>query len=330
MPDPLRILNAMILSDRRERQSDKEMALSAAMFKIRQGNAELDRLNDMISESAGTVKEAKKELDGLLKTFSGLGATAEQLKEVSPGISTDIDAVIGLNKSDTAGRVKAFQDRIKAHTIDKDAIYKAMDTIKGQMGEYYLGAGEAAVDVFREGFAGEDNVFNAKEFRDAMEHLKTTEKYKDVATHPLFESGVSLGVQKSEKHYTGLAATEALKNKRETTKPTTNRAEKMLGDYNTIADDWARFETWRAGKPAEGVTDPVTGEIILQKKPAQKPDQKAVERKEAQFKRRIKLFQKKYPGQKIVEDFFPTEEVQGGVTKSLSEMSIDELLELAK
>ena len=178
--DPLRILNAMVLNQRRERQSDKEMALTAMMFNIKQENAEQAKRDEKILEATKVLGEERKSVGKLEGQFRELGGI--DLKEVSPTIQTDGDALVGLIKMRKAQEVQEKRDGI-------EDISQKLETLKGQgeffserIGEYYLGAGKAAAEVWRKGFAGDDNVFTEDEFGKAMDHLKASKEYGPIAT----------------------------------------------------------------------------------------------------------------------------------------------------
>ena len=195
MPDPLRILNAIILNDRRERQSDKEMALTAAMFKIKQGNAELDRLNDLMLQSATMAKESKKEYDKVVREFTDVAGILPAVKEASNGISTDADALVGLTQSSLAGKAKVFQDRIMESLDVAKSYDEKKAELQGRIGEYHIGAGRAAALVFDKYDADKSGTVDQSEIKTALGELAKDPKFGSMVGHSTFLQGLNEGLQ---------------------------------------------------------------------------------------------------------------------------------------
>ena len=207
--DPLRMLNALIMSDRRERQSDKEMALSALMFNIKREEGEKDRALKQLNIVQERVIEARKQRDKGRRDGGVYGGTLQSLNELGTksGISSEASMIVYQSMSKKASDVEDYTSLIKKLESEYGSLEKEIGGYDASIRDYHTGLGRAAADAWRE--YGGDAKVDSKEFDEFLTKLKTDEIYQ-ISDPKSFETGLVRGLQELTTEAADIKAKESL------------------------------------------------------------------------------------------------------------------------
>jgi hypothetical protein len=309
--DPLRMLNALIMSDRRERQSDKEMALSALMFNIKREEAEKVRVAKESQRWEDKIIDLQKTIDEKKQTVATMGGTLRAVKEQGErsGVGSDASSMVYLSMSRMAGDIEDMTNSMERAKTEYGSLMQQGQALDASIKDYHVGLGSAAASVFRE--YGDDAKVDKGEYAEALEKLKTDKNF-NVSDWKSFETGFNKGLQE--------LTVQAQKTQTEKDRGdyyrrggyTRSKADKKLSEYDSLSKHWLSIQkALTTGDKSE--MNVLLQELGIPVEPGKKMDPETLYRS---FRRRVKLYEKKY-GEKIMEDFFPTKPKDETVTTQI-------------
>ncbi len=206
---PLRMLNAIVTSDRRERQSDKEMALSALMFNIKREEAGKDRALEQLNIVQKQIIELEKEGRKKRGAVALIGGTLQALKEVGAktGIGSDASAIVYSTMSREAENTQDITNLIKKAKTEYGVLKYDIGSYDKSIKDYHVGMGRAAADAWRK--HGGDGKVDAEEFKTFMDKLKSDKNYQ-ISDPQSFETGLNLGLRELAKEAADIKSKESL------------------------------------------------------------------------------------------------------------------------
>ena len=113
--DALQVLNMLLVNKRREDISERQNALTALTFQLREVSAEKDREVKSIDQMQARLKELNQQVKEKRENFKVLSKIPKGNLE----FQTDYDGIIGKSLSDVADRFKYYSGYIKLWQFKK-------------------------------------------------------------------------------------------------------------------------------------------------------------------------------------------------------------------
>ena len=217
--NPLRMLNAILASNRADKRSENQNALSALMFNIRREDAQMARVDSALKDPQDSLKDEYKGYEEQLLMYRQLGGTKDALQKNDKGLSSDAYSILGLTQARIADDVGAKKLAL-ANTVNTISQFRdAKKEISGRVGTYYEAAGTVAAKLFNEkGIDGSD--VTEDEIRDFLnqpqvdkdgKEIKGTRLFGDEKIGmPLFMSGLRAGLAREKQAYSDQQYRESL------------------------------------------------------------------------------------------------------------------------